>query len=96
MAGMTPEKYASMWTLDADATADSLLAAYDAACGRERRAGAHRRPGRRPCAPRGAVVRAGRPVVGPRVLVHVIAETAQHAGHADIVREAIDGQKTMG
>lgn len=31
-----------------------------------------------------------------RVLLHVIAETAQHAGHADIIREAIDGQKTMG
>jgi len=31
-----------------------------------------------------------------RVLVHVVGETAQHAGHADIIREAIDGQKTMG
>ncbi|KOV82272.1 DinB family protein [Nocardia sp. NRRL S-836] len=31
-----------------------------------------------------------------RVLVHIIAETAQHAGHADIIRETIDGQKTMG
>lgn len=31
-----------------------------------------------------------------RVLLHVIAETAQHAGHADIIREAIDGAKTMG
>ena len=31
-----------------------------------------------------------------RVLLHMIAETAQHAGHADILREAIDGQKTMG
>jgi len=30
------------------------------------------------------------------VLLHIIAETAQHAGHADIVREAIDGAKTMG
>jgi hypothetical protein len=30
------------------------------------------------------------------VLLHVIAETAQHAGHADIIREAIDGGKTMG
>ena len=30
------------------------------------------------------------------VLLHLIAETAQHAGHADILREAIDGQKTMG
>ena len=25
-----------------------------------------------------------------------IAETAQHAGHADIIRESLDGQKTMG
>lgn len=31
-----------------------------------------------------------------RVLLHLIAETSQHAGHADIIREAIDGQKTMG
>jgi len=31
-----------------------------------------------------------------RVLLHIIAETAQHAGHADIVREAIDGAKSMG
>ena len=31
-----------------------------------------------------------------RVFMHIIAETAQHAGHADILREALDGQKTMG
>ncbi|KUJ35309.1 DinB family protein [Streptomyces sp. MI02-2A] len=31
-----------------------------------------------------------------RVLMHVIAETAQHAGHADIIRESLDGAKTMG
>jgi uncharacterized damage-inducible protein DinB len=31
-----------------------------------------------------------------RVLLHVIAETSQHAGHADIIREALDGAKTMG
>jgi uncharacterized damage-inducible protein DinB len=31
-----------------------------------------------------------------RTLLHIIAETAQHAGHADILRESIDGQKTMG
>jgi len=31
-----------------------------------------------------------------RVILHVIAETAQHAGHADILREALDGQKSMG
>jgi uncharacterized damage-inducible protein DinB len=31
-----------------------------------------------------------------RTIVHIIAETAQHAGHADIIRESIDGAKTMG
>ncbi len=30
------------------------------------------------------------------MLLHLIAETAQHAGHADILRESLDGQKTMG
>lgn len=31
-----------------------------------------------------------------RVLLHIIAETSQHAGHADIIRESLDGAKTMG
>ena len=31
-----------------------------------------------------------------RVFLHILAETAQHAGHADILRETLDGQKTMG
>jgi len=31
-----------------------------------------------------------------RVFLHLIAETSQHAGHADIIRETLDGQKTMG
>ncbi|GAB2959331.1 DinB family protein [Micromonospora polyrhachis] len=31
-----------------------------------------------------------------RVLMHIVAETAQHAGHADIIRESLDGAKTMG
>ncbi len=30
-----------------------------------------------------------------QILVHMIAETARHAGHADIVRELIDGQAGM-
>ncbi|GEC08789.1 hypothetical protein SSP24_64440 [Streptomyces spinoverrucosus] len=31
-----------------------------------------------------------------RVLLHIIGETAQHAGHADIIRESLDGAKSMG
>ncbi len=30
------------------------------------------------------------------VLLHLVGEFAQHSGHADIIRETIDGQKTMG
>lgn len=31
-----------------------------------------------------------------RTLLHIAQETAQHAGHADIIREALDGSKSMG
>lgn len=31
-----------------------------------------------------------------RVFLHILAELSQHAGHADIIRESLDGQKTMG
>jgi hypothetical protein len=31
-----------------------------------------------------------------RVFVHVLAEVSQHAGHADLLREAIDGRTSMG
>lgn len=31
-----------------------------------------------------------------RVLLHLVAETSQHAGHADILRESLDGARTMG
>jgi uncharacterized damage-inducible protein DinB len=31
-----------------------------------------------------------------QVLLHMIGETAQHAGHADIIRESLDGAKSMG
>ena len=29
----------------------------------------------------------------PRVAIHMIEETARHAGHADIIRETIDGSR---
>jgi Protein of unknown function (DUF664) len=30
------------------------------------------------------------------VILHILAEIAQHSGHADIIRESLDGAKTMG
>ncbi|MFI1380057.1 DinB family protein [Embleya sp. NPDC020886] len=30
-----------------------------------------------------------------RVLMHIVAETTQHAGHADILRETLDGRTSM-
>jgi Protein of unknown function (DUF664) len=31
-----------------------------------------------------------------RTLLHIASETSQHAGHADIIRESLDGAKSMG
>ncbi|WP_336081346.1 DinB family protein [Nocardia sp. SSK8] len=31
-----------------------------------------------------------------RTLMHIMTETAQHSGHADIIRESLDGAKSMG
>ncbi|MET9216292.1 MULTISPECIES: DinB family protein [unclassified Nocardia] len=31
-----------------------------------------------------------------RVFMHIMTETAQHSGHADIIRESLDGAKSMG
>lgn len=31
-----------------------------------------------------------------RVFAHILSELAHHTGHADILRESIDGQKSMG
>lgn len=31
---------------------------------------------------------------GLKILMHVLRETAQHAGHADIIRESLDGANT--
>ncbi|SER45312.1 DinB family protein [Lentzea albida] len=35
-----------------------------------------------------------RPMSVRRIVLHLMRETAQHAGHADIIREALDGQST--
>ena len=54
------------------------------------RVGAHPRPGRTRDVPWWPEER--RVTTLGYLLVHLLAETAHHAGHADIVREAIDGR----
>jgi uncharacterized damage-inducible protein DinB len=73
------------WVVGDDESIEDLIAEYDGACSESRTVAAeleledsvpHRRLGR----------------VSLRwVYVHMIEETARHAGHADILREQIDG-----
>jgi hypothetical protein len=81
----------------ADETLDGLLADYEA-CARETEAAVLAcadLDAARPL-PEAPWFEPGAAWTARRVLLHVLAETAQHAGHADIIRETIDGQKTMG
>ena len=76
---------ASSWELGPDDTITGLLAEYDQACAESREVAA------------GLSLGDSRPdqlygEVSLRfVYVHMIDETARHAGHADIIRELIDG-----
>jgi uncharacterized damage-inducible protein DinB len=96
-AGATPEAYQAEWTVGPDDTPESLLATY-AATAAVTDAIVREHPDldvdhELPDAP---WFQPGARWSARRVLVHIIAETSQHSGHADIVREAIDGAKTMG
>jgi uncharacterized damage-inducible protein DinB len=93
----TPEEWAAEWQVGPDESPEVLLARYEAVA---------RRTDELVLA--GLDLDSSQPLpVAPwfppdtrrsarRVLVHIVAETAQHAGHADIIRETIDGQRTMG
>lgn len=87
------EDYGAQFRLTPDDTLESLLAAYDQVAGYTEDVVA-------------GTADLGRPVPVPDepwfskdveawsvrwVLLHVIEETARHAGHADIIRESIDG-----
>jgi uncharacterized damage-inducible protein DinB len=92
--GQGVDEYVSHFRMSQDQTLSGLLADYEAAA-RETEADVAQVPD------------LGRPVPVPRdapwfpqdvdawsvrwVLLHVIEETARHAGHADIIRESIDG-----
>ena len=92
----SPEDWGAEWRLGPGETLADVLATYEEVAARTDELvrtvdldSAHPLP-EAPWFPPGAV-RSAR-----RVFLHVVAETAQHAGHADIVRESLDGQKTMG
>jgi len=92
----SPEEWAQEWVLQPGETLESVLAHYDEVAARtdelvrtvdlDTSSPLPEAPWFAPGARRSA----------RRVFLHVIAETAQHAGHADILRESLDGQKTMG
>lgn len=92
LAGRSPDEIgantsgdASSWELSPDETVADLLADYDAACAASRGAAARRQLDDTVPHPR-----LGR--VSVRwIYLHMIEETARHVGHADILREQIDG-----
>ena len=96
-ANMTPEDYAREWAVPDDVTLAELVAAYDAGAAETDAVVAsiasldtdH-------ALPEAPWFEPGARWSARRTLLHIIAETSQHAGHADIIREAIDGAKTMG
>ena len=91
------QAYADGFRMLEGETLDGLLAAYDEVAAAtdalvltaSTSTPASRCPPRRGSSP----ARRGAPAGAS---LHIVAETAQHAGHADIIRETIDGQKSMG
>jgi len=89
-------EYASGFTMIGDETLASLLAAYDdVAAATDELVRTVDLDARQPL-PAAPWFEAGASWSARRAFVHIVAETAQHAGHADIIRETLDGQKSMG
>lgn len=93
-----PEPWASApfdddrdWDLHsaADDSLEGLLDQFCTSCERSRRAIASATPDDICATPS---QRTGEPINLRWVLVHIIEEYARHCGHADLIREAIDGQ----
>jgi uncharacterized damage-inducible protein DinB len=90
------DRYAASFRMEPGETLDGLLADYDAVAERTEKVAAdlpsldvaHRLP-TAPWYPPDTSWSAR------QVLIHILAETAQHAGHADILRESLDGARTM-
>lgn len=89
-------EYAAGFRMTDDETLEQLLAAYDeVAAATDELVRTTDLAARQPL-PAAPWFEPGATWSARRVFTHVIAETAQHAGHADIIRETIDGRKSMG
>jgi len=92
----SPEAYAAEWQVGPDDTVESLLAAHAAGAAATDAVVAEIDLDSEHALPEAPWFEAGASWSARRVALHIIAETSQHAGHADIIRETIDGAKTMG
>ena len=89
-----PEGENGDWVVDADEPADTLLAAYRTAIARSDEIIAERTLDQSPAQPEKWWVEAGLDFRDLRsVMLHVLTETATHAGHLDAVRELLDGRQ---
>lgn len=82
------------WRVEPDEPAEEVLAAYRTAIARSEEIIAVRGLGEAPAQPEDWWESAGLQFPDLRsVLVHVLVETATHAGHLDAVRELLDGRQ---
>jgi hypothetical protein len=91
-----PDAYIRHWHLQPGETLDGVLADYEEVARHTDEVGATADLDADHALPEAPWFEPGARWSARRVFLHVIAETSQHAGHADILRESIDGQKTMG
>jgi len=91
-----PEGDNGDWRVDPHETAEAVLAAYDSAIARSDEIVGERRLDDPPAQPEDWWESAGMSFPDLRtVLVHVLVETATHAGQLDAVRELLDGRQYL-
>jgi uncharacterized damage-inducible protein DinB len=88
--GLWPPDWAAEWRLDPGDTVDALLDAYQTVAEETTRIVTGVADLGQPCAMEDTADYSVR-----WVLFHLIEETARHAGHADILRESIDGGRNL-
>jgi hypothetical protein len=96
MDNWSPEAWAAQWRLGPGETLAGVLAEYEEIARRTDELAATLDLDASFPLPQAPWFEPGASRSVRRTLLHIIAETSQHAGHADILRESIDGQKTMG